>query len=941
MRRLIPLACLTVIACSEPTTESSNDPCINVTCSNQGTCVVLEQRPTCACNENYMPDGINGLSCVPLGTGGISGGGGEMGLGGRPQSGGEMAAGGSMRGGAMGAGGAMGLGGLPQSGGAMVEADASAPMNLCQGITCNAHGQCVVLDDRPTCACDDGYAPDPVNGLNCVPFVPGMWRDAGPMPIPDGAPPPVFDAARPEMGFQPSMDAEVDDWGGAPDAAPTGDSGLTPDAAEIDAQPPSQDADLDAQSPDPRDADPNGPLDAEWPVPDADLDAEPDAELDAELDAAPAPPVMVDRCDAPHCVGDDRAEDPEDGIVCLEGRLPFWPSVGTTGIEGRMERRSDEPGEPVVVDHYAGLTWMGCPVGVSGQHCSNGQPVTAMGTQHAAICQQAAWGGHDDWQAPNGLMVETLMSRQRTAQGVFDERLFPYPAEHRLVRLEQYNSRGNLSAWSNYVRTLEGRMYITDRARPEDMFQVYCVRPTDGGQLPSEVRRCFQHSPADQADPTLEDLGTGLVWTSCLAGLRGPACDEGQNGGGGHRQSVSFCEDYEYAGHDDWMMPTVDQLNTLADNVLNGDGSRRSGFTTGLLDIQQGVWAVDRVGANGYSSFYFLDVGSPITFETQIERNGANILCVREGAWAQTLEYPRLTCSEIVPFRVDAHWDGDDPRLAHVPGGPESPGQPTVHDALNGLDWTGCVAGLTGDECDVGEQQNIPQSDDAARYCARLEWGGFDDWRLPAFREYASLIDFESLQTPPLAAGVADLLPSLAGDDRRTFHLQDGAHFAPSNVARQEDGRSAGPVYCVRDRLDGPPATEIQCLETNAWHAQEPTVTDALNGLQWSACPLGYNGRGCATGGGRTRMSQLQGNDACAALNWAGREDWRLPSMAEGARLIDFARQLGLINIEAFPIGGRFWTLNMRAEDRAWVLWDTPTVMHINGDLPVRCVRDL
>jgi hypothetical protein len=41
----------------------------------------------------------------------------------------------------------------------------------CDGITCSNHGNCVMLKESPTCACFEGYAPDTVNGLNCVPAV--------------------------------------------------------------------------------------------------------------------------------------------------------------------------------------------------------------------------------------------------------------------------------------------------------------------------------------------------------------------------------------------------------------------------------------------------------------------------------------------------------------------------------------------------------------------------------------------------------------------------------------------------------------------------------------------------------------------------------------------------------------------------------------------------
>ena len=38
----------------------------------------------------------------------------------------------------------------------------------CDVITCSGHGVCVMLNNGPTCACDEGYQADPVNGLGCL-----------------------------------------------------------------------------------------------------------------------------------------------------------------------------------------------------------------------------------------------------------------------------------------------------------------------------------------------------------------------------------------------------------------------------------------------------------------------------------------------------------------------------------------------------------------------------------------------------------------------------------------------------------------------------------------------------------------------------------------------------------------------------------------------------
>ena len=46
--------------------------------------------------------------------------------------------------------------------------EAIRPSNPCEMITCSDHGTCIYLESGPTCACDEGYQADPINGLGCI-----------------------------------------------------------------------------------------------------------------------------------------------------------------------------------------------------------------------------------------------------------------------------------------------------------------------------------------------------------------------------------------------------------------------------------------------------------------------------------------------------------------------------------------------------------------------------------------------------------------------------------------------------------------------------------------------------------------------------------------------------------------------------------------------------
>jgi len=70
-------------------------------------------------------------------------------------------------------------------------------------------------------------------------------------------------------------------------------------------------------------------------------------------------------------------------------------------------------------------------------------------------------------------------------------------------------------------------------------------------------------------------------------------------------------------------------------------------------------------------------------------------------------------------------------------------GEPIVRDTDTGLTWQGCAAGMSGDDCATGGASSMTWQA-ALAYCADLDWGGFDDWRLPDRNELQSIVDYES-----------------------------------------------------------------------------------------------------------------------------------------------------------------------------------------------------
>jgi hypothetical protein len=63
-----------------------------------------------------------------------------------------------------------------------------------------------------------------------------------------------------------------------------------------------------------------------------------------------------------------------------------------------------------------------------------------------------------------------------------------------------------------------------------------------------------------------------------------------------------------------------------------------------------------------------------------------------------------------------------------------------VNDSVTGLSWQGCPAGLTGNACAAGTAGTYSWAS-ALGYCAGLNWGRSQDWRLPNAKELRSIVN--------------------------------------------------------------------------------------------------------------------------------------------------------------------------------------------------------
>lgn len=215
----------------------------------------------------------------------------------------------------------------------------------------------------------------------------------------------------------------------------------------------------------------------------------------------------------------------------------------------------------------------------------------------------------------------------------------------------------------------------------------------------------------DNGDGTVTDLVTGLMWQKT------PSEDKLR-----WTRAVEFSEQAEFAGYDDWRLPTAKEL-----------------FSISLFDT----------GWPYLDSTYFSTAGSTVTKDQQY--------------WTSHL-YPGTTHGGAVSAfgvnhatgHIKAYPAGDSPRAGKlvrlVRGKPY--GVNDFHDNGNGT-VTDRASGLMWAQQDSIETMDWPS---ALAYASASSLGGHSDWRLPSVKELQSIVDYSKA---PNATDQASLGPAI------------------------------------------------------------------------------------------------------------------------------------------------------------------------------------
>lgn len=167
---------------------------------------------------------------------------------------------------------------------------------------------------------------------------------------------------------------------------------------------------------------------------------------------------------------------------------------------------------------------------------------------------------------------------------------------------------------------------------------------------------------------------------------------------------------------------------------------------------------------------------------------------------------------------------------------------------------------------------------------------------------------------------------------------------------------SGGPISCTGTGQDGayidiPNARNFTGPTQHATYTDDYTTTDNVTGLIWKTCSEGRTGSDCSGGSAGTYIWSnaltvcTDLNSANSGAGYAGRTDWRLPSIEELNTIPNYGVYNPAIDAAFFPntASSYYWSSSTYVvnTDSAWVVNFGDGAMDSNGkavNYYVRCV---
>ena len=279
-----------------------------------------------------------------------------------------------------------------------------------------------------------------------------------------------------------------------------------------------------------------------------------------------------------------------------------WDAMDVTSAQ-RFDQTEPVTDQPVVYDKITQLEWQGCEAGKNGSDCTKTTTDDSTMEWQAAIdyCDGLSWGGHDDWRLPTVQELSGIVyAGSSYPDPALDGNVFPGTSGG-----EFWSSSSNVNdvndAWS--VDFDNGDVSTKDKSGTK---HARCLR----GVVPA-VTRHFDPLTLS-GDRVVKDNATGLMWQGCEAGKSGAECGTGSGTSMNWKAALKYCEDLNWGGYMDWVLPDRNQLQFIVDydesnpsidkDAFPGTSSDSFWSSSSHVNDVNDAWYVDF--GDGYVSSY-------------------------------------------------------------------------------------------------------------------------------------------------------------------------------------------------------------------------------------------------------------------------------------------------------------------------------------------------